>query len=370
MPNASGSSRHFYWLDWMRFTAAFLVVACHARGGNWVEWGRLDSMYQTKMAYVFFALTRDGFECVIVFFALSGFLVGGKVLDRVGSDNFNAMSYAVDRISRIWMPLIPALLLTAAIGWFLGNSMSVWGFLGNLLGLQGILCGNFGGNDPLWSLSYEIWFYILAGCMAVAINPRSPNKIWAYFGVTIGVLVFTRLEAALLFCWILGALSFSQINIKKYGKATIAGCLLVIAGFVLSQLKSETGSLDKRAFMQFLPSRSVATLILSAGLALVMPALTQLRPSSSLAAAFERLGSRLVAFSYTLYLTHFPLIELWKHFIPNRHATINLPSILLFFAEIASCLLVAWILYLPFERKTTRVRAWLGDRFEINTRCR
>ena len=32
-------------------------------------------------AAVFFALTRAGTECVLVFFVLSGFLVGGKVIE-------------------------------------------------------------------------------------------------------------------------------------------------------------------------------------------------------------------------------------------------------------------------------------------------
>jgi peptidoglycan/LPS O-acetylase OafA/YrhL len=125
----SVDKRHLYWLDWLRFTAALMVVACHARGGNWVEWGRLDDACQTNFNYVFFAATRAGFEWVIVFFVLSGFLVGGKVLERVGNSTFDVLAYAVDRTSRIWMPLIPALLLTAGIGGYLGHPISVGGFL-------------------------------------------------------------------------------------------------------------------------------------------------------------------------------------------------------------------------------------------------
>jgi peptidoglycan/LPS O-acetylase OafA/YrhL len=33
------NKKHFYWLDWMRFIAAFMVVICHSRGYNWVEGG-------------------------------------------------------------------------------------------------------------------------------------------------------------------------------------------------------------------------------------------------------------------------------------------------------------------------------------------
>ena len=102
--------QHFWWLDWVRFAAAFMVVATHARGSTWVEWGRLPSANQTNPAAVFFALTRAGTEWVTVFFVLSGFLVGGKVLEQVRDGTFSSRDYAFDRISRIWIPLIPALI--------------------------------------------------------------------------------------------------------------------------------------------------------------------------------------------------------------------------------------------------------------------
>ena len=363
----TGARRHFYWLDWLRFIAALMVVACHARGGNWVEWGRLDHACQTKAAYAFFLSTRAGFEWVIVFFVLSGFLVGGKVLERAGSRTFDPMAYGLDRVSRIWMPLIPALLLTAAIGGYLGHSISAWGFWGNLLGLQGVLCSSFGRNYPLWSLAYEIWFYLLAGCSAVAINNDAKNRLAAYLGVLICVMVFTKLDASFLFCWVLGAISYSQIGVIN-GKAAVAGCLLTAAGYASSQLTSESVSLEKYAFLQFLPSHAVAALILSAGLALVIPVLSQLQPASKAMAVFERWGSPLAAFSYTLYLTHYPLLDLLGRLFPERHAAMSIASMLWFVGKIGFCLFVAWVLYLPFERNTSVVRGWLRKR--LGEKCR
>ena len=96
---------HLHWLDWLRFTAALMVVMVHARGANWVEWGRLEETSRTKLVAVFFALTRTGSEWVTVFFVLSGFLVGGKVLERVAKGTFDLRVYAIDRFSRIWVPL-------------------------------------------------------------------------------------------------------------------------------------------------------------------------------------------------------------------------------------------------------------------------
>src|SRR5690348_12598197 len=73
---------HLFWLDWLRFGAAFVVVMCHARGSNWVSWGKLAQSHQTRLSAVCFAVTRPGLEAVVVFFALSGFLVGGRLIER------------------------------------------------------------------------------------------------------------------------------------------------------------------------------------------------------------------------------------------------------------------------------------------------
>ena len=365
--NQTGTISHkpsdrFYWLDWLRFTAALMVVACHARGWNWVEWGRLDSGSQTKVGYFFFAVTRAGFEWVIVFFVLSGFLVGGKVLKRVASGTFDWRSYAIDRISRIWLPLIPALLLTAGVACFGKYPVSISELFGSLFGLQGILCGSFGGNYPLWSLAYEIWFYLLAGFAAVVIGSRSKASVWAYLGVALCLAVFTRLNSAFLFCWVLGGISYSLTRKTRNWPLVITGCLLGAAGCIMSQLKSDTVSLNKQEIQQLLPSANVAVMIMTVGLALLIPAVSRLAPSSNAMVWLEKIGGRLAAFSYTLYLTHYPLLAFWSHFMPARHLALDFRSIVLFLARVTTCLLIAWLLYLPFEAQTDRVRKWLRVR--------
>lgn len=109
------NSAHLYWLDWLRFLAALMVVAAHARGGNWLEWGRLAEASQTKLVAVFFALTRAGTESVLVFFVLSGFLVGGKMIERLIDGTFDLRTYLIDRVSRIYTPLAPALCWSALV---------------------------------------------------------------------------------------------------------------------------------------------------------------------------------------------------------------------------------------------------------------
>jgi peptidoglycan/LPS O-acetylase OafA/YrhL len=69
---------------------------------------------------IFFAATRLGGEAVLLFFVLSGFLVGGRIIRRAKSRTFSLKDYSVDRCSRILLPLIPA---TPAAGTLLRRPM-------------------------------------------------------------------------------------------------------------------------------------------------------------------------------------------------------------------------------------------------------
>jgi len=100
----------------------------------------------------------------------------------------------------------------------------------------------------------------------------------------------------------------------------------------------------------------------------VLPSLCLVRPASTAVAALERFGGRLAAFSYTLYLTHYPLLALWGWIFPGRHTQINLVSMLHFISAIGFCLFVAWMLYLPFEGHTAYVRNWLKTRLRLQGR--
>src|ERR1039458_4811324 len=141
--------KRYHWLDWLRFAAAFGVIVCHTRGGNWTAYANLEEHSKSHLAYLFFALTRPGLEYVVIFFILSGFLVGGKVMEKIRKDTFDLKAYVLDRVSRIFVPLLPALLFTYAVNLICHRSVSLIEFLGNVFGLQGLFCNNFAGNDPL-----------------------------------------------------------------------------------------------------------------------------------------------------------------------------------------------------------------------------
>ena len=103
-----------------------------------------------------------GHQAVIAFFLMSGFLIHANERHRVLRE---PARYALRRGVRIYPALIVALILSIVL---VSGEWSYRDLIGNLLALQdtmattpGTFVGTFKGNSPLWSLSYELWFYLL-----------------------------------------------------------------------------------------------------------------------------------------------------------------------------------------------------------------
>ncbi|QMW03982.1 acyltransferase family protein [Spirosoma foliorum] len=117
-----------------------------------------------NFAYIF----RFGQEAVILFFILSG-IVMQYSFARAG--NYSFSHFFLKRFLRIYIPLFFIFLANYGILIITENtqvSVSWPELVGNIAMLQdyggvkvGILFGPFLGNLPLWSLSYEWWFYFI-----------------------------------------------------------------------------------------------------------------------------------------------------------------------------------------------------------------
>jgi peptidoglycan/LPS O-acetylase OafA/YrhL len=194
-----GPAQKLAGLEAIRGAAALYVVAHHAAALNgWT--GPLK------------AVTAFGQEAVIVFFVLSGFVVA-LAQERTSQPEFAA--YLRRRAVRIFPIYLLAIALAAGLA---GSNpdprvrTDVATLVGNLFQLQdisslkpGVLVDVFGGNFPLWSLSYEWWFYLgfyalwrwrpdslrdrdvaAAGALAVLVYAVIPNQIAlfvAYFPI-------------------------------------------------------------------------------------------------------------------------------------------------------------------------------------------
>jgi peptidoglycan/LPS O-acetylase OafA/YrhL len=356
-----GPNEHLYWLDWIRFLAAFLVVACHVRGTNWVSWGLLSQGSKNVVTAAFFAVTRPGFEAVVVFFGLSGFLVGGKLLVRWREKTFRPKAYFIDRAARIYVPLIPALVLTVVLSYLRGVSVSGTELLGNLVGGQGWLCNSLTANGPLWSLSYEIWFYVLGGSLVV-IAQNDKKRLLAWVLVSFALCVFTRLSAVYLFCWLLGAVAYAWYRHRGVKQSVLLPCVIAIAlGIAISQLSSESNSVSTISYRKWIPPGDIGIILLTAGLAPVLALVSSCRPATKLE-RLERFGARAAAFSYTLYLIHFPVLPWFDVWMPGRFGTVGPISLFWFVVKLLVLLFLAWLFHLPFEANTKAVADWLSRR--------
>mgnify|MGYP003741898941 CR=1 FL=1 len=350
-------------LSLLRGVAALEVAAGHLRSEMYPG---LRSLADPTFAYQAFAfVTGFAHQAVIVFFLISGWLVGGSLLNRLHQPRALA-NYAIDRVTRLWTVLLPTLVLILLIGMAIGeahpgqvdaspaNNYSALSFIGNLLGLQTILVPNFGGNYALWSLTYETWYYVQFPLLALALfgHGRWRRAACAAAFVLL-VLALPGMISTYFILWLLGA-AFSRIELHC-GNAMRASLLLLTA--VLFSYYRLTGSNN-----ELVPESFWQDLICSIPLLLLLASLHQ--PVDTRLPRFARLSA--VAnffseFSFTLYVIHLPLIFLMLHLGAEHlgrdqldpHVTLDY---LWYGAILLALVAIAYVFYLLFERNTFRIR--------------
>lgn len=359
------SQSRYYWIDWARFLAAFTVLLTHARASTWVSWGNLAPEAKTFGALALYVVSRFGHEAVIIFFVLSGYLVGGKLIERVRAGSFDATRYAIDRTTRIYVPYVPALVLSGVAWWATGHALSLKDFAVNLAQLQQVAGPSFAGNDALWSLAYEVWFYVIGGAFALActgsVGVRTPSLI---VGV-LGLVVFTKLLPIYLLCWLIGAIAYAAAESTRSIRYGLCGAALFVGGVILSQYAFQAVPADYIAQAGFdakaTPLRQVAFLAMCLGCALLLNSATNGAPRG-IWARIEALGVPLAAGSYTLYLTHYPVLTLCEKFDPNKHTAVDTAALVSFGIRLVASGIVAYVMYRLFESRTSQVRRWMLGR--------
>lgn len=342
-----GSQPHLQWLDSLRFLAAIIVVASHVRGQVFVDFGSLEDASRNLVTGIFFATTRLGHEAVIVFFVLSGYFVGGKAFELLREGRFNAKAYIIDRITRLWVPLFPVLIISC-IGTSLTTDLAV-DFMGNLFGLQTILVPVFNGNGPLWSLAYEQWFYMVPISIALLSGGIIRRGVALGLGAMI-VAVFMILQTHYMLIWLAGSATwFLRMKLSFRGNIWVAAALIAISSGVL-QLESD-GELSVLTDNEGI--RIIFEILLALGAALLIVPLGNLK-SNRLSSAF----SMMAASSYTLYLAHYPFLFFVMRYV-EVEKSVTPVSILKFLGLTLLCMAFSTVLYFMFERHTPIVRQFI-----------
>ncbi len=229
-------------LNFFRWFSAFLVVAGHLRSILFIDYHQWDGVGNSVLVKIFYFITGFGHQGVITFFVVSGYLVGGKMLQKYmlynnGINTNYLKSYFIRRFSRIYTVLIPALCVGVILD-FIGINLfadsyvrlslnvsentSFFIFTNNVLNLQTIFSPALGTNTPLWSLANEWWYYMLLPLLLINTASR---LLFCFLVITIS---YFNMSLLLYFSlWLLGAGAF-QIK-HKILNIRVSALLLVIS---------------------------------------------------------------------------------------------------------------------------------------------
>lgn len=345
-------------LDLLRFLAALLVVLNHLRVEQFAPYHEVQAG-SAVLKTVFFCLTRIGFESVLLFFVLSGFLVGGMSVERTLHGQFAPGKYFIDRFSRIYTPLAPALAFDVGLCLMFGIAFS-WREAGlNLLSLQGVVCLPFSGNSALWSLSYEVWFYILAGGLLMLVGRHGQSaRVLPLLLVFVAFLAFLRLNTAYLFAWTTGLVAYFIGRSTRPLLFWSGAVGLTAGGLVLMQITSRSAQIDLRYFS--FVDRSFAIVCFALSLGLLVSAFAHLETTAPFWRRITTWGAFAAKFSYSLYLFHIPMLILLLHLGGlHRYTVLNARTLMIYLGNALILLVSAYLFYLCFEKHTPRVRDFL-----------
>ncbi|WP_043345630.1 acyltransferase family protein [Cupriavidus basilensis] len=262
-------------------------------------------------------------SAVMVFFVMSGFLIAKSIKGNIARHDGNLLlrKYLSDRVIRIWPPLLFSVVLMALLyqlapavfpsgsNAFLPaerNALARQAFifeptqmLGAALALNDFFTDTPSSNGPLWSLSIEVWYYVLAAIIAW------PRGWWKILSVPAATALFyvgwnnDQFYYYLPVWWAGYALSELHdrhwIPPAKYLRAATAAFSVAAAAFAYKSLTVA----DARSAWHFLVLFNVTTgLCFAAILGLLLSGAIRVPTAFAPAAAY----------SYTLYIVHMPLL--------------------------------------------------------------
>lgn len=370
-------------VDLLRWLAAVEVVIGHARFALLKGYGLLTPAETPLWVKGWYFVTGYFVEAVLVFFVLSGFLVGGMACARLSRRQFDPASYAVDRFSRLYTAFLPALLLTVlvtAIGthWFGATGLydgtnptfaqkdtaivfaanTGWTvFAGNAAMLQFYLVEPYGSNPPLWTLSSEFWFYVVFGLAATAGMVRGLKRYAACGAALVAAVALGPMFWLYLGMWLIGVVA----AVLRPPRLPLAAVALVLLAAILLFRRYADAQLAPTDAVRFGIQYGIC---LATGMLLLGLRGRELRWAHPLA----RVNKTIADFSYSLYLIHFPLLILLiaalgkltgnPGFVGGFAPTdpIALAS---YAAELILAFGGAWLFAQATERQTWKVRAWL-----------
>lgn len=359
-------------LDLARGLAAIAVCAGHLRSFIFVDWTQIQQE-RTWPDHLFYFFTGLGDQAVVVFFVMSGFLVGGSIASAWENGTWSATKYSFRRIARLETVLIPALLLTLfwdCLGKAVTNDVGYDGslyqfinsgpsvdkslsndpvtFWGNITFLMTIAVPIYGTNGPLWSLANEFWYYVIFPLAWISLHGSAIQRVVCV--VTIAMIAVWLPRAILLSgtIWLFGYGAW-YVGTKPNCKSFF-GHPLWLAGTSVSFLISLFGSKTAHWFG--------TDVSVGFAFALLVTALAVRKGNSP--SPFGTISKALAGMSYTLYLFHFPFLSfIWFSFFAPQQFHPGVSGYGLFAIALSITLAYAYVMWWCFERHTDKVRGYL-----------
>jgi peptidoglycan/LPS O-acetylase OafA/YrhL len=360
----------------IRGLAALAVMSGHLRALTFLDAAKVTLSPPLK---VFYFLTGFGREAVMIFFVLSGFFISRSIIQAMESGKWTWRDYVVNRLSRLWLVLIPALVFTWVVdvlgvrwsdangiynpavshGVNVFNSVLNHGwttFFGNMAFLQTIYVPYFGSNDPLWSLANEFWYYMLFPLMATlcfGLFSRSRKIASAALAVVL-MATFLRPMLLLYVVWLMGTALFLASRRDWAMRLAAKKGFQIGMGFVfaLVLVLSRTRLINDR------------TADFAVGLSATLFLLSVLGYGRRLHPLYRRAAQYLSDLSYPLYAIHLPLCIFVLGVV--LHSVRRAPSPVVYAVYACTFLVLVGLgtlLHVAFQRHTDMVRKRIGSWF-------
>lgn len=241
------------WLDLCRVVAALAVYVGHSVGLQVAPHGATATW------------SRSADDAVTAFFVISGLVIAHTTRKQHGQ----AQTYVLARLSRVYSVALPVVLFALVVdlvGMRFDASLYAtdWQYprLWLHLPFHWLFLGEtwFGAIQPLsmlpyWSLGYEVWYYVLFGCLTFL------GGTWRWVVVAVVLAIMGPRIALLLPVWWLGVALYRQLHRLAVPRGA-AWCLMLAgligyAAFFMSGLRAITDAESKALYAwvsQWLPS--------------------------------------------------------------------------------------------------------------------
>jgi len=326
--------------DLVRFTAAILVFFQHAPGPQFAYW---------------LPWTNLGHISVLIFFVLSGFVIA-YVTDKRET---LTIDYTASRFSRIYSILLPCLILNVAVVSYIFSSSSEPALIFQesfpeandawpLNSVCTLLSANRTAwclshtpvNLPLWSISYEVFYYILFG---VFMFMRGVTRWAALFAA----VLLAGTNILLLFpVWLMGVLLY-KIKPLYVLNSRLAWAILILAPATYLSMHYTSIEGNISAYLKALFSINASKLEYSQGfitdyfwgaiIVLVFMAFFAVQDAfTKILLQYERPIRACAKYTFSIYVFHYPLLYFFAVFLDHDPNSILQGVVLIFVALGAS----------------------------------